>query len=146
MMSKFYILLRYWLNQLYEVLNPPFYLLGTASNWCGTLNLQQEKGIQVAKDWVRELAYTLDFKPQIPFLTNLMRGVILAVIFDKKEASNYLYRSRFMSTHIRPIQYLRQPDNVEMLPELITSLAGNTKWSLSAGILCIRSGCIFLLS
>lgn len=145
-MSKFYILLRYWLNQLYEVLNPPFYLLGTASNWCGTLNLQQEKGIQVAKDWVRELAYTLDFKPQIPFLTNLMRGVILAVIFDKKEASNYLYRSRFMSTHIRPIQYLRQPDNVEMLPELITSLAGNTKWSLSAGILCIRSGCIFLLS
>jgi hypothetical protein len=30
--SKSFVILRYWLNKLYETLNPPFYLLGTASN------------------------------------------------------------------------------------------------------------------
>lgn len=131
---------RYWINQLYEAMNPTFNQLGTPSNFDPNLIPELHRGIQVARDWVRELAYTLDFKPQIPFLTNLIRGASLAFEFDKKEASSYMFRSRSLTLSKRPVEYLRQPENEFTIEELMVSLEGSRDWSITAGILFVRFG------
>jgi hypothetical protein len=130
---------RYWINQLYEAVNPAYNRLGAPSNFDPTFIPEFHRGIQVAKDWVRELAYTLDFKPQIPYLTNLIRGASLAFEFDQKQASSYMFRSRSLTSPNKPPEYLRRPENEFTIEELMVSLEGSRDWSIPAGILFIRS-------
>ncbi|RDB28998.1 TPR and ankyrin repeat-containing protein 1 [Hypsizygus marmoreus] len=128
---------RHWVNRFYEALKPAFHVLGTQVNLRVSLIPEFQRGLQVLKDWIRELAYTLDFGMQPRFLAHLIRGAILGYIFDKQEASGYISRSRCMVPPIPP-QYLRTPGGEYMLPELLLFLEGNKDTSISAGVLSLR--------
>ncbi|KAF8060885.1 hypothetical protein FPV67DRAFT_312197 [Lyophyllum atratum] len=130
---------RLYIGRFYEAMNPPLYYLGANSLLDGNLIPEFQKGIHVVKDWLRELAYTLNFAlPQQQFLTDLIRGAKLGLRFDRAQAAKYLYQSPCLHSSIQPRHYLRAPDNDFMLRELIASLEGSQVWSISAGILSLK--------
>jgi len=130
---------RHWINRFYEALNPPFYYLGSHLHLNPALIPEFQKGIQVIRGWVRELAYTLDFKSPQHFLTDLIRGAFLGFTFDRHEASMYWHRAQYLSFPGPILRFLRLPGNHFMLPELINSLEGRVEWSIDACILSVRS-------
>ncbi|KAG6919462.1 hypothetical protein DXG01_005721 [Tephrocybe rancida] len=96
---------RQYICQLYEAVNPPFYRLGTHSQLNPDLIPEYRKGIQVLKEWLRDAAYVLDFNPRVLLLTNLLRISSLALMFDRRDALNYLRKAPCLSSAVRP--YLR---------------------------------------
>lgn len=126
---------RYWINRLYEALDPPFYCLGNRSYLKSALIPQFQKGIQVVKDWTQELAYTLDFRYPSPFLTNLVRGALLGSAFDR-HASLHWRRARCLTLPHLP-QYIRPP-GIFMLGELLSFVDASHEFSISMGILSLQ--------
>jgi len=118
-------------------LNPPFYLLGTPANLNVALIPEAQKGFQVVKEWIRNLVYKLDHRPQTPFLTTLMRAAYLSFTFDRKQASDYMYRARCMTTSPFPQEYYRGPGEY-IVGELLASLEGTQVWCLSGGVLFVK--------
>lgn len=89
----------------------------------------------MVRDWVRGLVYDLDYHPQIPFLTELIRAATLGIYLDRKEAGDYLYRGRYMDSRIP--HYIREGRNY-VVSELLNSLRGSGRRCFTVGILFIR--------
>lgn len=100
---------------------------------------EAQKGFQVLKEWVRASAYDLDFHPQTPFLTDLIRTATLGLRFDEKSASEYLYRGKTLHSRAYPLErYIRPQGQAFIIPELLASIQGTAPWCLTAGILSLR--------
>ncbi|KAG6865346.1 hypothetical protein C0993_008151 [Termitomyces sp. T159_Od127] len=80
-----------YISQLYESFNPPFFYLGTQALLDPAEIPEFKKGIQVVKEWLREVAYSLDVYPEVHFLTNMFRISNLALTFDRRDALRYLH-------------------------------------------------------
>lgn len=129
---------RYWIEKFHEALDPPFYLLGTSMNFDKSMVPEAEKGIQVAKDWVRSLIYNLDFVPQKSFLTNMLRLANLGLFLDPKDAPKYLFRGPFMTSVPRPDVFLQGPENRYIVSELLVCAGASDPLFLWRGINGIR--------
>ena len=85
---------RYWLDRLYEALNPYFYVYGCRANLQLSLIPGAERALVVVKDWVRHMIYTNDpYKYSITFLTTFLRSAILSFNHDGKEAFDYIIQA-----------------------------------------------------
>ncbi|TFK38654.1 hypothetical protein BDQ12DRAFT_96280 [Crucibulum laeve] len=129
---------KYWLGKLHTVLNPPHFKLGSPANLDIRLAPDTAEGFRVVKNWTRNLIYNLEYQPVIPFLTHVMRAGDFSFTLDENEASHYMYGAPFLSPTRAPMQFLRMPGKVFILPELFASLEGNQSWSLTAGLLFVR--------
>jgi hypothetical protein len=132
---------RYWLDQLYEALNPYFYVYGCRANLQLSLIPGAERGLLVVKDWVRHMIYTNDpYKYATTFLTTFVRSAILSFDHDGNEAFDYINRARCM-TYRRPPRSLirvRSNQNVYILKDLVNALHGIQPSCLSTGVMFVR--------
>ncbi|KAG6884796.1 hypothetical protein C0992_005765 [Termitomyces sp. T32_za158] len=127
---------RIYIGQLYESFNPPFFYLGTQSLLDPEAIPEFKRGIQVVKEWLREIAYSLYAFPRPHFLTDMFRISNLALTFDPHDALRYLHNSPYLNPKFAVPPYLR-PRGEFMLGELLVSLDGSQEWSISAGFLSV---------
>ncbi|KAJ6577097.1 hypothetical protein B0H10DRAFT_1963249 [Mycena sp. CBHHK59/15] len=127
---------KYWILRLYAALNPPFYLLGSASSLDLASIPEAKAGFQIVKEWVRSWVYGLKFSPQFQFLTQLAQAAILGFQFDRKDAMSYLTHGPYMDAP--PSVYLRGPEKRYIVGEFLSSLEGKEQWCISAGVLFVR--------
>ncbi|KAH9931245.1 uncharacterized protein B0H18DRAFT_929725 [Fomitopsis serialis] len=78
---------RFWLRQLHEALNPPFFKMGTVCSLRPLMIPEYNVAIQVVRTWILDWLYDLwphgsrdDLVPT--FLTALMRTISLGMTFD----------------------------------------------------------------
>jgi hypothetical protein len=129
---------RYWLDRLYEALNPYFYRFGCRANLALSLIPGADRYLLVVKDWIRHMIYTSDpYKYETTFLTTFMRSAILSFEHDGQEASGYILRAQCM-LHTPHPSYIRKDHNVYVMRDLVSSLHGTQPWCLSAGIMFVR--------
>ncbi|KAG6867453.1 hypothetical protein C0993_002573, partial [Termitomyces sp. T159_Od127] len=127
---------RICLSQLYESFNPTFFYLGTQTMLDPAEIPEFKKGIQVVKEWLREVAYSLDVYPEVHFLTNMFRISNLALTFDPRDALRYLHSSPYLLPVFAIPPYIRAP-NACMLGELLASIDGSKESSICAGFLSL---------
>lgn len=127
---------RYWIIRFYETLHPPFHLLGNDTHLDADHIPEFQRGIQVVKDWVQQVAYTLDFQNPLLFLTRLIGSAILGFTLDKSGAPRY-WRSARLFQFQPPPPFLRPPNNDCTLPELLMSLEDRYSFSINSGLLSL---------
>jgi len=89
--------------------------------------------LSVVKLWLEGFALSLDFKPQVHFLTEVMRVAALGFRLDPN-AENYLYRGKYMvKPRYIPPQYFDTMGGY-VIPQLFSAFPANQVWSLHAGI------------
>ena len=110
-----------WISQLYEVLHPPVYLLGSLAQFNPSLIPNHARCLERLKVWIRELVYDLSSFPPQFFITNLLSSLDLSLTFDKPEFNNYINRARFLQFRPIPI-YLRGPDRQYVISDAMSSL------------------------
>ncbi|EJF58549.1 hypothetical protein DICSQDRAFT_172899 [Dichomitus squalens LYAD-421 SS1] len=127
---------RYWLRRLYEVLNPPYYKLGSSQLLSPALIPEFSLGSQVIKVWVRDNLYALDpYRPANAFLTSLLQGLRLAFRFDPDAASEYVHRIPAVVSY-RPPTLMRGGDSEGyMVHYLLGSMQNSDVKALSKGVL-----------
>ncbi|KDR68695.1 hypothetical protein GALMADRAFT_146049 [Galerina marginata CBS 339.88] len=132
---------KFWIGKLHEALNPPYYLLGSSR----PLDVDGHPNLRIALtvliDWVRTVAYDLEYRTSSPesFLSVVMQTADFAFKFDKKEASTYMYRSKFVaSSSYIPPRYIREESRQNSLRELLLAFNGKEPSSLLMGVLFIR--------
>jgi hypothetical protein len=128
------IILRYWISRLYAVLNPPSYQLGSASSLDLSLIPEAETGLQIAKQWIRSWAYTLEFLPELEFLTHVVQLAHLGFQLAGKHAMSYLTRVPFMMNPMKPLIYLRPPEERYVVADFLFALNNQHPWCLAAGV------------
>ncbi|KAJ7801958.1 hypothetical protein B0H14DRAFT_3782099 [Mycena olivaceomarginata] len=128
------IILRYWISRLYAVLNPPSYQLGPASSLDLGLIPEAEAGLQVAKQWIRSWAYTLEFDPESEFLTHVVQLAHLGFQLSGKHALSYLTRVPFMMNPRKPLIYRRPPEGRYVVAHFVFALNNQYPWCLAAGV------------
>ncbi|KAJ7843035.1 hypothetical protein B0H13DRAFT_2364932 [Mycena leptocephala] len=94
---------RYWISRLYAVLNPPSYQLGPASSLDLSLIPEAETGLQIAKQWIQSWAYTLEFVPELEFLTHVVQLGHLGFQLAGRHAMSYLTRVPFIMNPKKPL-------------------------------------------
>ncbi|TBU21885.1 hypothetical protein BD311DRAFT_811916 [Dichomitus squalens] len=126
----------YWLRRLYEVLNPPYYKLGSSQLLSPALIPEFSLGSQVIKVWVRDNLYALDpYRPANAFLTSLLQGLRLAFRFDPDAASEYVHRIPAVVSY-RPPTLMRGGDSEGyMVHYLLDSMQNSDVKALSKGVL-----------
>ncbi|KAJ7356587.1 hypothetical protein DFH08DRAFT_1075732 [Mycena albidolilacea] len=129
---------RFWLSRLYAVLNPLSYHLGSAVTLELGLIPEAQPGLQLVKEWIRDCVYTLRFKPELHFVTQLIQLAELGFQFDGRNAMAYLNRGPFMVDSARPEIYQRFPDKQYVVAEFITALEDRYGWSVSYGVSFLR--------
>ncbi|KAJ7171695.1 hypothetical protein C8R43DRAFT_874648, partial [Mycena crocata] len=129
---------RNWISRLYTTLNPPSYQLGSVH--CLDLNSipEAEEGLHVVKEWIRGWSFTLEFFPELQFLTHVVQLARLAFQFDRTHAMSYLTRSAFMRDPRKPLMYRRPPDGSYVVAEFLSALENEQEWCLSAGVIFLR--------
>ena len=128
---------RFWILKLHQVLNPVHFSLGSSANVFDN-SIKVRKGFGVAIEWVRAISYTLDFWPSnYDFLTIALGVADIAFAFDRKEASVYMFRSKF-ALKTCPQEYLRRHDAQNSILELLVSFRNKERSSLLRGMLFIR--------
>ncbi|KAG5351772.1 hypothetical protein C0989_004981 [Termitomyces sp. Mn162] len=128
---------RIYLSQLYEAFNPPFFYLGTQTLLHPEYIPEFQRGIQVVKEWLRDVTYSLDIHPQTLFLTNFLRISNLALVFDPRDALKFLWNAPCLFPPFVAPPYLRAHEGGFMLCELLGFLDGSKEWSISAGFLSV---------
>ncbi|KNZ80017.1 TPR and ankyrin repeat-containing protein 1 [Termitomyces sp. J132] len=128
---------RIYLSQLYEAFNPPFFYLGTQTLLHPESIPEFQRGIQVVKEWLRDVTYSLDIHPQTLFLTNFLRISNLALVFDPRDALKFLWNAPCLFPPFVAPPYLRAHEGGFMLCELLGFLDGSKEWSISAGFLSV---------
>jgi hypothetical protein len=127
----------YWISQLYDALNPSFYVLGCPANLMTSLIPEATKGFQVLRTWLRHLIYNLSpHSSQPPFLTFAIKMARLAFTFDRQETGSYIYQAPYFN--FTAPQFLRGPHQDNILPELLHSVEARSKQSISTGLLFIQ--------
>ena len=88
------MLSRSWLRRLYEALYPAHVNLGSLHVLSTDLVPELQQGRQIVTVWLRDFLNTIDpwEKPTKPFLVNLMRTTCLAMLFDRRAATDNLQR------------------------------------------------------
>ncbi|KAJ6578043.1 hypothetical protein B0H19DRAFT_574136 [Mycena capillaripes] len=125
---------RYWISRLYAVLNPPSYQLGPASSLDLSLIPEAETGLQIAKQWIRSWAYTLEFIPELEFLTHVVQLAHLGFQLAGKHAMSYLTRVPFMMNPRKPLIYRRPPEGRYVVADFLFALDNQHPWCLAAGV------------
>ncbi|KAJ6569465.1 hypothetical protein B0H19DRAFT_938852 [Mycena capillaripes] len=128
----------FWLSRLYAVLNPPSYQLGSAASLNFDLIPEAQAALQVVKEWVRGCVYTLEFAPEIHFLTRLVQLAQLGFQFDGRHAMSYLTHGLFMMDPRKPLMYRRPPEGQYVVAEFISALEDQHEWCLSAAVIFLR--------
>jgi hypothetical protein len=129
---------RFWILKLHEVLNPAHFSLGSSANVILNNSVKIRKGFAVAIEWVRAISYRLGFWPSnYNSLTIVLGAADLAFAFDRKEASVYMFRSKFARERC-PQEYSRGQDAQNSILELLISFRFKEPSSLLMGILFIR--------
>jgi hypothetical protein len=85
------------------VLNPPSYQLGPASDLDFSLIPEAEAGLQIAKQWIRSWAHTLEFVPELEFLTHVVQLGHLGFQLAGRHAMSYLTRVPFIMNPKKPL-------------------------------------------
>jgi hypothetical protein len=99
---------------------------------------EAEVGLQVLKEWIRGCVYTLEFVPEVHFLTRLVQLAHLGFQFDGRHAMSYLTRGPFMTEERKPLMYRRPPEGRYVVAEFISALEDQHEWCLSAGVIFLR--------
>lgn len=129
---------RYWLDRLYEALNPYFYAYGCRANLELSLIPGAEKSFVVVKDWLRHIIYTNDpYRYSTTFLTTFLRSAILSFDHDGMAAFSYIRRSPCMNRRPPPV-LIRKDHNMYIMKDLVTCLHGDQPWCLSAGVIFVK--------
>ncbi|KAJ7576870.1 hypothetical protein C8J56DRAFT_1171170 [Mycena floridula] len=131
---------RYWIRRLHEALYPPTFALGAYPNVDFTaLTPEAQKGLQIAKEWVRTLIYSLKLEPPIPFLTDLIRYANLALLFDRDSAPYYLRQRDYMPiASFRPARYVSRNGYGYIVDEVLHALQGDQDFCLLAGLEVVK--------
>ena len=94
-----FLLFRFWIRKLHEVFNPPHHALESFSHFEAQVPEElRTRAIAVLVNWCRDTSSHLDFHPSLPFLSILFQTGDIAFTFDKKGASQYMYRSKSVSS------------------------------------------------
>ena len=129
---------RQWIDRLYEALNPIFSSLGSPANL--DLNripeVDSETALRVVKDWVRHLIYSANTWRQESFMTTFLRSGLLAFALDRKNASEYIYRARSMTTSPHPV-FVRD-QGMNLVKDFVIALHGIEPWSLQSGFIFVE--------
>ncbi|KAF9042114.1 hypothetical protein BJ165DRAFT_1529567 [Panaeolus papilionaceus] len=128
----------FWLKKFHEAINPPHHAMGSLSCLTRDLVDAMRREFFTVLNWIREVTERLDIHPDYRFLTTAMLSADLAFIFDRKEASTYIYRSRFVQPDIIDRKFLRWPTMENSLKELLVAFHGKGPDSLLMGVLFIR--------
>ena len=125
-----------WIFQLYEVLHPPVYLLGSLAQFNPSLIPNYARCLERLKVWIRELVYNLSPLNSQFFITDLLSSLNLILTFDKPEFNTYLYRAKFLRFPPIP-DYLRGPYCQYVISDAMGSLTDeyDQRDSLIRGIL-----------
>ena len=133
---------RFWLGGLYQALFPPHRWLGSIVHLKFKLIPEADKGIQVVRDWVRNLIYTFDLERASPdkkltFLGDFLNLATLAYTFDQVAAREYMRRASCVSVS-RPTDLLRGKEDQYIVFDLILALDGIDRASIVAGVLFLQ--------
>lgn len=126
--------MRYWLERLYEALTPPLFIRGSLADLDLTLIRHSLAGLRAVKTWIREAFYRLSPSKSPYFLTTLMRITSLSFTFDPHDACSYITQAKCLTSNI-PTKLLREPDNHNLVVDMLNSYRGATPSSISAGVL-----------
>ena len=136
---------RFWLRQLHEAWNPPFYKLGTLHNLRTQSIPEYGAALQVVQNWVFEWLYALqshDGKSGhlIPsFLTALLRILSFGLAFAPRALRYHLPRLELVATR-GSAGFLRRTDTtkVHVLRDLERYIRCDHPASLESGILFVK--------
>jgi hypothetical protein len=129
---------RFWITQLYSVLNPASHHLGSAASLDIFSIPEAALALNAVKEWVRNWAYTLEFIPESAFITHLIQIASIASAFDRKRAMSYLIFGPFMTNPRKPLQYMRRPEDRYIVGEFLSALDGQEHRCLSAGVIFLQ--------
>jgi hypothetical protein len=116
------------------VLNPPSYQLGPASDLDFSLIPEAEAGLQIAKQWIRSWAHTLEFVPELEFLTHVVQLAHLGFQLAGKHAMSYLTHVPFMTNPEKPLIYQRPPEGRYVVADFLFALKNQHSGCLAAGV------------
>ena len=124
------------IDRLYEALNPIISSLGSPVNLDLNRTPEAETALRVVKDWVRHLIYTANPWKQESFMTTFLRAGLLAFALDRKNASEYIYRTRYTTSRPPPVFVRDQGMNLVM--DFVIALHGIVPWSLQSGFIFVE--------
>jgi hypothetical protein len=132
---------RYWINRLYEALNPSVYYLGTVANLDVALIPEAERAIDVVKSWSRDFLYS-QRRMDTMLLTTVYQTTNLCFFLDKPNALQYIHRAPVFDVFdVR--SYCRSlggdnPTNVPIVRELACSLQCTDERFILGGVLFVK--------
>ncbi|KZT08921.1 uncharacterized protein LAESUDRAFT_675409 [Laetiporus sulphureus 93-53] len=135
---------RYWIRQLHEALEPPFFMMGSLGNLRSHLIPEFEEGLQIVKNWLHDWLYRLvPFGGGVylsTFLTSLIQTASLVRIFDTEVAFANISRNRCIQEHHPPslLMSRRGDTHVYIVDDLLAFLADDNWASLVHGILFVN--------
>ena len=131
---------RAWLRRLYEALFPQHFRFGSIHVLAPDLLPELPRARTIITVWVRDFLNRClpSHKPAFAFLTNLMRAMSLAMIFDHNAASSnlHLIPSYNVPAPERPWHLVRQ--EIYVVHDLVSLMQYNSKYSLSKGVLALK--------
>ncbi|KII86508.1 hypothetical protein PLICRDRAFT_44106 [Plicaturopsis crispa FD-325 SS-3] len=130
---------RYWLDQLYDALHPPYFPLGTIANLNPNLSREDVAGFEVAKVWSKRLLYHFERRHrngEKAILSTILKAASLSFTIDRAEASRFIVRTPLMQT-ILDDGFIRRGGGY-IVEELIWCIHGNTPNSITMGIFSLK--------
>ncbi|OCH84449.1 hypothetical protein OBBRIDRAFT_891791 [Obba rivulosa] len=129
---------RHWIRELYHLLYPPFYKLGSRSIIMPRSIPEFSDGIRILKEWIHQLFNSLS--PSDPeFLGLLIITATLASFLDSQNAERYMNGGQCVILPDPPKRLLRPTDGEGkyIARDLLNSLLGNAASATSAGVLAV---------
>ncbi|TFK38653.1 hypothetical protein BDQ12DRAFT_630422 [Crucibulum laeve] len=126
---------RYWIERLYDALNPFDCTLGTLSDFDPRVIPDVELGFRVVKKWIHEAVHGLDVHRDnaLTCLSTIMLCASLAFVFDPKSAPIYLRQWSRRNASSLPPKYISE-HSIDVLAAVLGSLEGLKENSIINGI------------
>jgi hypothetical protein len=126
---------REWLSRLYDALFPPFFSLGSPAGWDQHLLPETAKAIEIVREWLRELVYSIDpWTQRTKFLTFFLQANTLSRLFDKASFQDHINRARCMTT-IRPHAFIRSAQGHYILSDCVDFTIGKSHIAVARGLM-----------
>ncbi|KAF9230011.1 hypothetical protein BU15DRAFT_84182, partial [Melanogaster broomeanus] len=129
-----------WLNHLYEAFFPPVCYQGSIADIDWSTIQDAGEGIRIMKEWVRAAIYSLSVDSegdQAVFLTSILRLTKLSFAFDGMNPLQYITQAAPVKSY-RPPQLLRGPEMAYIVEDMLASIQGLTRTSVTSGILYLQ--------
>ncbi|KAK0198014.1 hypothetical protein F5146DRAFT_1130958 [Armillaria mellea] len=126
----------FWLNRLCNALHPLHPIFGSISHLVLSTIPEAPKALDIVGDWLRTLVYGQEYLPTTDFIPEMMQTAILALMYDRSQAGHLRNTPYFSATHPPPA-YIRQGSGFA-LHNLLSSMSGDQRWSLTAGCLFVE--------